>query len=536
MEVAKHLQDMQQSSEETAAPAPKGLEFLARRRRVRARWIIVVLALALAAAACGNNTGATEGTASGLAGSSADTEQSITTDDQSSVDGSSVAVGSTARDPVADDQEPGSQDTSNGAPVELAEGQCSLEQLNTELFYAVVNIDGDDPDGGLNLRASFDDSDEILATLPEGSVVFAEDCFRNENDSAWYAVTTVDGLNGWVNAAFLSPDIPTSETEIGGEETAARVEAVLDAMAARRWELAATELTVADFEETPLVSLLGEPGEATTRNEPDDLDDEPIEPEAELAQLLQNYCSQRICDAPYSIVDVRGSYIPERVSPEVDVSFTYSGGIVIETFGRISGETSFTLDTLPGQSVLAFTRTQPSATQLTPNPDAAPRGALEAAESVRRGLLAETGPGIADNHMPDEGVVMSSSAFIAPVGPDRQVVTAEDLELNRASERLWGYSDGVGRPIVETIDEWMAAYRTNIALLEPDAVGIDERVGLGNTIDNISQEFPDATVVEFHRAGRGELADFNWSSVRLALELRDREWKVVAITLDSWTA
>ena len=458
-------------------------------------------------------------------------DQSTTTDTASSGDDADDADEGDGGDTDGTAEDPATED------IGIA-GRCSAINTNTELFYAVTNIAEDDPDGGLNVRDNFEDG-EVVATLPEGSVVFTEDCYQVEDGTAWFAITTADDVLGWVNASFLTPNISPLEPTFGGEETAAKVEMLLDALAARRWELAASQLTLEDSEYLPLAPLLGAPGSGngeTSSEEDPDAEETDEESAPDLAALLQDYCSVRICDAPYSIVDIRGSYVPDRESPEVDVRFTYSGGIVTETFGQIAGEgDDFILDTLPGQSILAFGRTRPTVTQLATDAENAPAGVLEAAEAVRRGLLDEAGPGIPDDYLPDEGVVLSANAFIPEVISERQVVTGEDLVSNRDADRIWGHTDGVGRPIIASVDEWMASYRRNIALLEPDVIGIEERVGLGNTIDNLGASFPNATTVEFHRAGRGELSDFNWSSVRLALELRDREWKVVAIVLDSWT-
>ncbi len=457
------------------------------------------------------------------------TTDAASSDDQTD-EGDGGETDGTAQDP--DTEDPGTED------IGIA-GRCSTNNTNTELFYAVTNIAEDDPDGGLNVRDNFEDG-EVVATLAEGSVVFTEDCYQLEDGTAWFAITTADDVVGWVNSSFLTPDISALEPTFGGEETAAKVEMVLDALAARRWEVAAEQLTLADRDYLSLAPLLGAAGfggeEASGEEDPDAAEDTDADAGPDLAALLQEYCSVRICDAPYSIDDIRGSYVPDRVSPEVDVRFTYSGGIVTETFGQIAGDDDeFILDTLPGQSILAFGRTRPTVTQLASDAENASDGVLEAAEAVRRGLLDEAGLGIPDDYMPDEGVVLSANAFVPEVISERQVVTGEDLVSNRNVDRMWGYTDGVGRPIIATVDEWMATYRRNIALLEPDVIGVDERVGLGNTIDNLAASFPNATTVEFHRAGRGELQDFNWSSVRLALELRDREWKVVAIVLDSWT-
>lgn len=491
------------------------------------RLVIAIAAVALIAAGCSGGSDTDDGAI-------ATEDRTNSSDDDNgstSTDGLAGSTSQTGGD--ADESTDGGASSDPELPP--IPGACSTDNVNSELFYAVTNIAADDPDGGLNVRDNYENG-EKLATLVEGTVVFADDCYQLEDGTAWFAIRTADEVSGWVNASFLTSRISPLEPTIGGDETVEKVTAVLDALAARRWEVAAEELA-ADLDFLPLALLLGDAVPAGA-GAPEDLEDgeEGEDDGPDLAARLQTYCSVRICDAPYAIVDVRGTYVPDRVSPAVDVNFTYSGGIVTQTFRRVDGDgEGFTLDTLPGQSILAFSSTRPTVAQVAGDIEEAPAGLFEAAEAVRRGLLAETGPGIPRDYMPNEGVVISSHAFIAEAPADRQVVTTQDLAVGRDEERMWGYTDGVGRPILETVDEWFAGYRRNVALLEPDEIGVDERVGLGNTIDNLAVSFPDSAIVELHRAGRGQLSDFNWSSIRLAFELRDREWKLVAITSDTWT-
>lgn len=497
--------------------------------------LVLITALAVVAAGCSSG----QGSDGDISTDGQSTDGQVTVDDSADAangdqnDGGSDGDGQAGSGDSDSSGEP--SDSQNTAGGQSFPGQCGIDEVNRQSFYSVANIEADDPDGGLNLRDDYENGDKIL-TLPEGSVVLAEDCFKRDDGAVWYAVQTTDNEVGWVNAAFLSAEVSALEPTFGGTETADKVTRLLDALAARRWEDAAAELALPDAVAPPVVSLLGEPGrEEGSAQESGDDEAAAEEQGPDLAGLLAAYCNIRVCDGPYTITDIRGSYVPARISPEVDVTFTYSGGIVTQTFRQVYfDEETFSLDTLPGQSILAFKRNPPSVSNLVTATNGLPAGLLEAAETVRRSLLSETGDPVPDGHMPSEGVVVSTSAFIDPP-ESRQVVTAQDLALNGDVERIWGYADGVGSPIVATVDEQMATFRRQAALLEPDVASVDTRVGLSNTIDNLSQSFPDAHIVEFHREGRGELMDFNWSSVRLALELRDRQWVLVAITTDNWT-
>jgi hypothetical protein len=424
-------------------------------------------------------------------------------DEEGSADGDSDSGGDTAGELAAPDP-----------------SICGISQVNGQRFYAVANIEEDDPDGGLNLRSDYQRGLRV-STLPEETIVLAEDCIVADDGGTWFAVETLDGEFGWVNAAFLSTEISPLLPTFGGQETELLVTSVLDALAARKWEEAA-DLLAAEGDGVALLNDLLERGAAS---------------DSDFPALLEGYCQVRLCDAPYSVVETRGSYYPERVRPEVDVRFDYPSGSTVETFARVETGGGQTLDVLPGQSNLAWTvRRQPAenlvaADDITDPPD----GLLDAAESIRQALLSENGSELLEPFVPAEGVTFSSDAYVAPEPELRQKVRGQELLTAGDQPRIWGYQDGIGTAIVDTIDGWVGSYRRSSALLEPDVVGVDQRIGRSNTLANLSEVFPAAHVVEFHRQGRGQQVDFNWSSVRMALEQRPSGWVVVAITADSWT-
>ncbi len=484
-------------------------------------WLAALLALAMLAAACTDDGSLAD---NGIIADGQSTDDSVDAGNDGDADGDAVASSTPTTDTTSETTSETTGGTDGGGDgsetsVEPVPGMCAIDEVNRQTFYAVDNIPADDADGGLNLRDSYEGG-EVLLTLPEGSVVAVADCYRTDDGGVWFAVDTSD-VSGWVNSAFLSDEIPALTPTYGGRETEDRVEALLDALAAGQWDEAAAEFTLADSD---LPSDFVAP--RAQLSEDDTLD---------LAAALELYCATRICDAPYTVTEVRGSYVPERVSPEVDVAFTYSGGIVTETFKRISIGDEFVIDSVPGRSVLSMASSLSPTAELVDTVKAADESLYEAAEQVRLALLSEDGPRIPAGYVPAEGVAVSPDAYVDPDAGERVVVSSADLAAAAETMRIWGYHDGIGSPIVDSVDGFMSNYRRSLALLEPDVVGIDRRVGVGNTIDNLAEAFPDARIVEFHRRGRGEARDFNWSSVRLALELRNGEWQLVGITSDTWT-
>ena len=150
------------------------------------------------------------------------------------------------------------------------------------------NIPDDDPDGGLNVR-SYDG--RKIATLPEGTVVYVTECEILDGGGIWWDVVTEAGIEGRVNSAFLDENIPPWVPTTGGNELADLVRTLLDALADENWG-AATDVLAESGIETQL----------------------PLGAGPDLASQVAAYCERMICDAPYELVAVRGTYIPSRGS------------------------------------------------------------------------------------------------------------------------------------------------------------------------------------------------------------------------------
>ena len=136
----------------------------------------------------------------------------------------------------------------------------------------------------------------------------------------------------------------------------------------------------------------------------------------------------------------------------------------------------------------------------------------------------------------DDEVVVSTDAFVSP---DDQRLTANDflgagsvLDVNRKR----GVTDAEASPIVATIAERLDGYAASPALTTTDRVAVDDRLRSSNTVDNLAEAFPTATVVELHyEGGTGESADFQWATIRLAFETTGSGPRLVAIVADNWT-
>ncbi len=139
---------------------------------------------------------------------------------------------------------------------------------------------------------------------------------------------------------------------------------------------------------------------------------------------------------------------------------------------------------------------------------------------------------------PDRGLAISPDAYL---GEDTVVITADQV-ANAATDSTviqWGFTDGEGVAILETIAERFAAISGDYGLTSTDTIGHNIRVGFGNTINNIADAFPAADVVEYHFDGTSLYGDFDWSSVRFVFDTTtpapNGRPSLVAIVQDTWT-
>jgi hypothetical protein len=100
----------------------------------------------------------------------------------------------------------------------------------------------------------------------------------------------------------------------------------------------------------------------------------------------------------------------------------------------------------------------------------------------------------------------------------------------------WGTYDGSGMPIELAFRQYYKEFVYDVDFARPDVVGFNERVGQGNSIDNIASAYPDGMTVEYHFEGFDpEYAGMDWRSLRLVFEEEDGIWYLVGVVHDQWT-
>ena len=103
------------------------------------------------------------------------------------------------------------------------------------------------------------------------------------------------------------------------------------------------------------------------------------------------------------------------------------------------------------------------------------------------------------------------------------------------TQYVWGRQDGSGFVIEMTADQYFEEYLLTKDFRSVDEIRMDEFIQRGNSITNIHEVFPQATVLEFYVAPSSE-GEMDWGSLNLVFEQdQNGDWKLVALVNDRWT-
>jgi hypothetical protein len=133
---------------------------------------------------------------------------------------------------------------------------------------------------------------------------------------------------------------------------------------------------------------------------------------------------------------------------------------------------------------------------------------------------------------PELGVTVSPSGFVRA---DAVVLTRAQVQGAAAdrTRQLWGYTEGEGAPIRETVAERLRAISGSTALTSTSVISYDRFVTTGS-IDNLGRRFPGGRVVEYHFAGTSRHHELDWTSVRLVFSTAGPSPTLVGIVQDAW--
>jgi len=136
---------------------------------------------------------------------------------------------------------------------------------------------------------------------------------------------------------------------------------------------------------------------------------------------------------------------------------------------------------------------------------------------------------------PIMGVRFSPYGFIRA---EHQVFMPEALSGLAGSDSvfLWGQYDGTGDPIRLTFNDYYKEFVYSSDFANAEAVAVNERLGDGNTLNNIQEFYPGSSFVEYHFSGFDpQYGGMDWQSLRLIFVQESDGWFLIGIVHDEWT-
>lgn len=136
---------------------------------------------------------------------------------------------------------------------------------------------------------------------------------------------------------------------------------------------------------------------------------------------------------------------------------------------------------------------------------------------------------------PTEGVRFSPYSYINTVS-DVCLTADEFLELVKKKNILvWGEMDGTGDTIRLDIENYI-----NRFVLDKNYDTVTDRtlnnyVHHGSSLDNLSEIYPQADVVEYYVPGSEEFAQMDWGQLKLVFKMEDYKYYLIAIIRNVWT-
>jgi hypothetical protein len=103
-----------------------------------------------------------------------------------------------------------------------------------------------------------------------------------------------------------------------------------------------------------------------------------------------------------------------------------------------------------------------------------------------------------------------------------------------ANKYVWGTADGSGEPIEMTGAEYFEKYITSEKFFNIDPK-INQAITTGNLITNISEQYPNASWIEYYTPGTEQYGEMDWNSLIMIFEYKESQWFLVGIMHGQWS-
>jgi hypothetical protein len=119
-----------------------------------------------------------------------------------------------------------------------------------------------------------------------------------------------------------------------------------------------------------------------------------------------------------------------------------------------------------------------------------------------------------------------------------QVFTPEMVKMGPTFSRtfIWGAYDGSGQSIDLPFGQYFEKFVYDHDYLNAEKKSVNEPIGSGNMINNVSEFYPGATILEYYFSGFDpQYEGMDWASLKLVLEKYNDEWYLIGVVHDGWT-
>lgn len=160
---------------------------------------------------------------------------------------------------------------------------------------------------------------------------------------------------------------------------------------------------------------------------------------------------------------------------------------------------------------------------------------LQDAIYIKQALAYHNYQAIASLIHPTRGVRFSMYAYVDPKA-DKVFSRAQFEQYLKASKIkfTWGQQDGTGDLYITTLPNYLKAW-VNGHKYKAIAPTLNTFQGFGNSLNNLTEIYPNADFVEFYGAGTEQYSNMDWQALRLVFEEYKGKRYLIAIVNDQWT-
>jgi len=172
----------------------------------------------------------------------------------------------------------------------------------------------------------------------------------------------------------------------------------------------------------------------------------------------------------------------------------------------------------------------------TPTPTSVPMNLTDASFEVVSALKASDMDRLADFVHPSLGVRFSPYSYISDNDLVFQKAAIPSLMRSPATYTWGTYLNGSGTPIELKIKDYYPLFVYSADFANPDQLAVNQSIGQGNTINNLTEYYPGAEFVEYHFTGfDSQYEGKDWQSLRLVFLNQDGKLYLIGIVHAQWT-